>query len=450
MSKTYDVVIVGAGPGGLMAAKVAGENGLKVALLERKQSIVEIGRCCATMFAVESDYYFGERMYFNEKSRRFIFPVTGFSLPYEGPYQNFYGWHLYTSDPRHYIKLGDYEENVKKGDQGRLSVTYSKGALLQGLLKDAVEYGVEVFPETNVVDFRRSGNINQIITAEGRVFSGLFTIAADGINSRLTRILNLNKERSFYGTMQGVSYYMSGLELPHPYVLVMIMLHDEKTQYPIAYWIEPSPFKKHEYWVYVGGASHPAIDYKAYLDYLIDDSPFAQWFVDPTVRKQLAHVANMWSPVPTPFRDNVLIVGDAGWTVEAECTGSMMCGIRAANSISEALKEGKPTEEGVGKYIDWWHRSFPESQNYREFLEIISSAMIGGESLNYLYSLVTETLPCTLNPFNLIQYINTAIAKQIDKIQFERPDILAKMQQLSTLSLEAQMEGFIKSGFPNY
>ena len=80
MNKKYDVIIVGAGPGGLMAAKVAGENGLKVALLDRKEKIVEIGRCCATMFAVESDYYFGERMYFNEKKGRFVFPVTGFSL----------------------------------------------------------------------------------------------------------------------------------------------------------------------------------------------------------------------------------------------------------------------------------------------------------------------------------------------------------------------------------
>jgi flavin-dependent dehydrogenase len=34
MSKHYDLIVVGAGPAGLMAAKTAGENGLKVALMK--------------------------------------------------------------------------------------------------------------------------------------------------------------------------------------------------------------------------------------------------------------------------------------------------------------------------------------------------------------------------------------------------------------------------------
>ena len=70
MAKRYDVVIVGAGPGGAMAAKTAAENGLKTALLERKTNPAEITRGCAMMFAVESGYYFAERMYYNKKNKK--------------------------------------------------------------------------------------------------------------------------------------------------------------------------------------------------------------------------------------------------------------------------------------------------------------------------------------------------------------------------------------------
>ena len=135
MAKKYDLVIVGAGPAGLMAAKTAGENGLKVALLERKTNIADIKRACAMMFIGEDDYYFGERMYFSNKNRKMVFPINDFTVHYEGNYKNLYGKEYYAPDGIHHISTGNYEERVSKGDEGRLSVVFDKGALLQGLLK---------------------------------------------------------------------------------------------------------------------------------------------------------------------------------------------------------------------------------------------------------------------------------------------------------------------------
>jgi hypothetical protein len=57
----------------------------------------------------------------------------------------------------------------------------------------------------------------------------------------------------------------------------------------------------------------------------------------------------------SPFKDNILLVGDAGWCQEAEMTGAVMCGWRAAHAVTLALTEGKADREGVQGYIDWWN-----------------------------------------------------------------------------------------------
>jgi len=146
----------------------------------------------------------------------------------------------------------------------------------------------------------------------------------------------------------------------------------------------------------------------------------------------------------------VLIVGDAGWTVEAECTGSMMCGRKAANAICEALREGKANQNGVQNYIDWWQKNFPGFMDYKEFLQLLSSSLVGEDIANYLYKLVTETLPCSLNPYNLLNNINSSIMGKVDRIQKERPDVLAKLQELGAIPVEEQMNQFKATGFPNH
>ncbi|MCX5886377.1 MAG: NAD(P)/FAD-dependent oxidoreductase [Proteobacteria bacterium] len=50
MTYDYDIVVVGAGPAGLMTAKTASEEGLKVLLFDAKEDLVKVKRsCCANL-----------------------------------------------------------------------------------------------------------------------------------------------------------------------------------------------------------------------------------------------------------------------------------------------------------------------------------------------------------------------------------------------------------------
>ena len=96
MAKKYDVIVVGAGPAGFLAAKAAGENGLKVALLERKSDPKQLTRACGQTLVSMNEYYFGDLVGYNNRDKRIFFPVYSFSFKYDGPHRNIYSPHIYT------------------------------------------------------------------------------------------------------------------------------------------------------------------------------------------------------------------------------------------------------------------------------------------------------------------------------------------------------------------
>jgi choline dehydrogenase-like flavoprotein len=127
MTKQYDVVIVGAGPAGLMAAKTAGESGLNIALIERKKDISWVRRTDAGIIAL-NEYIYGQIVTFNRATQTLVFPVAGFSVKYEGPWNdNRYGFHFYSPGGKRF-KVGDWAELKKDPVKNSKGVALSKTA----------------------------------------------------------------------------------------------------------------------------------------------------------------------------------------------------------------------------------------------------------------------------------------------------------------------------------
>jgi digeranylgeranylglycerophospholipid reductase len=444
MIKHYDLVIAGAGPAGLTAAKTAGENGLNVALLERKNQITDINRLCTMMVLVLNEYIFGERPTFNARNKRLCFPVNGFSIRYEGPTKNLYAWHFY-SPGGHCIAFGNYDEAERLGDGGRISVLHSKSSLLQGLLEDAVQNGVEVFADTNVIDIEKGKNEVKVKTSEGKTFTGTFLIAADGTNSVIAKRLGFNKERTFYATLSGMGWEMRGVEVEGLLSLKTWMGEDE---IPVYYFGIPRAYS--DEYVFFGGGFDPNFDYYYALERFIRQGRFSHWFRNAELIQKAGSVENVYSPIAEPFKDNVLLIGDAAWCQEIEINGAILCGWNAANAVTVALRDKKLNREGISNYLNWWKRSLFEQHDYRDYLKPFTmTAYMNYEEIDYIFSLVKDPLRPCLHAFSGGQLIGMEIMNRLPLISKERPTLAEKIMKFATNPIEQGLAYGVKAGFPN-
>ena len=440
MTKEYDVVIVGAGPAGLMAAKTAGESGLKIALLERKTDITLVRRTDAGIVAL-NEYIYGQIVTFNRKTRRLIFPVSGFSLHYEGPWNDDrYGFHFYSPAGQRFM-VGDWSELKKDPVKNSRGVALSKGLLLEGMLKEAQSLGIDYFPDTNVRGVT-TGDDGVLVETNKGSFEGRFVVAADGVNSRVVRSLGLNRKRDFQSTSRYVTWVMTGVNPPDVEGLIFVM-----TMYG-AFSISQVCQKDH-YHVNAFSADH-TVDLESLLErFTRDDAVFSPWFEKA---KRLGEtescVVNIWTAIEKPFCKNVILVGDACWSMQFSNLSALTAGYQLGHALTRAFVDGNYTEEGVAQYLDWY-----DTQCYRPY----GQQSVGGGSLtkyltahelDYLASLVPEPVPPTasfLKVFNIILETYHPFASQIER---EHPAILEKFKQMGA-DMEKNLEAIRKSGFPN-
>jgi len=214
MANKYDVIVVGAGPAGFLAAKAAGENGLEVALLEKKSDPTQLTRACVQSLISTNEYFFGNLLRYNARDKRICFSSDGFSFKYDGALVNLYNLVMYTPDG-HKVEFGNYEERKQLGDDGRVGISFDKELLFQNMLEEVNACNVDVFPGINV---QKVTTTSDSVTAEGsgQSFEGRYLIAADGVNSQVARVMGFNEDRYYYCNFLAITYYLSGVDSVKP------------------------------------------------------------------------------------------------------------------------------------------------------------------------------------------------------------------------------------------
>jgi flavin-dependent dehydrogenase len=440
MGRIYDLIVIGAGPSGLMAAKTAGEHGLRVALLERRSHPAILKRACCMALMGLNEVTFGEQVIFNQPNKTLCFPLNGFSVAYEGPYKFLYTFTLYSGD-------GHMVETKRLGNGKACQLSLDKGILLQGLFEEAKKFGVDIFMDTNAMGYEKIPDGVRIQT-NTRSFEGVFAIAADGLNSRMAQCLGFNEKRTFYGTLVGTVDYLRGVDLPDPTSHTHIECGIENA---LLGCITPSAVDG-EYLNFYGGLNTKA-DIGAGATVIKHKSPFRPWFKHARSIGKTAVVGNMWDYIAEPFKDNILIIGDAAWGPQVGIDKAMVFGWKAANVMTIAHCERVFDREGVSPYLEWWKKNYCERYDYCIPFRRNFSGFLTEAEFNYFLGLFREPVDFHLNGFSLAAYtqeerLTAKMEEILPLIKRERPEIFAKIQALNTKPIEELYAHAKAIGYP--
>jgi flavin-dependent dehydrogenase len=335
----YDLVVVGGGPGGLTAAKVAAERGLKVLLLERRRDPDNITRACTALFYLRwvcpDGYLEPVSVEALPVGGCFHFPKLGYSVNYKGPLVP-YTYVLWISPSGH--KVGPYQNDL-------FAYYFDKGLLVKSLYEDARRAGVEIRLEASgmAAENTRTG---VKVTVQGKggkseVIEASRAIAADSINSRIVESLGLNKSRPvFMPNVGSAQYVMEGVDTGFP----------EQGLGHLS-WTVPS--------LEGGRFMTDARDGNKCLmggdlEAIKADKRYAHWLANARILKKTAFAATVRMPLRNPVAGNVLVIGDAASSVETWVQGAIACGFQAARATANELSGRKGYEE----YTAWWQQAF--------------------------------------------------------------------------------------------
>ncbi len=419
MAKEYDVTIVGAGPAGLMAAKTAQQEGLKVLLVEQKKDITKVRRTGAEGLITRPNC---DEETVTVEGEKIIFHNNDFSINYHGPWVDM-------KQTLHISPNGS--QVVIERDETPVARIFNKEVLLEELLSEVQKSGCEIENETMGIKAENiKGAVVVTLQSKGKQkeVRSRIAIAADGVNSRIVESLGLNKKRKFFGAPKLVSYFLEGVNTRFPNAFISFI---GRSYGRVGYFMPKAPRKAGAPPLFeIAGATEEG------LNKFLSEGKYSAWFKEANIVRKTSAVLNFYSPIPDPVAGNVMIVGDAAAFIEVYIQGAIMYGYRAAKAAAKELKEGN----GFTEYVNYWRTSY-EYNRPGKMEEACRMALglpaLEDKELDYLFALLApKKMKSYYDEFTYPKHMIEAIMGQIPNIREERPDLAKKIETLFKATIE--------------
>jgi digeranylgeranylglycerophospholipid reductase len=345
-AKEWDVIIVGAGPGGNRCARAFAEKGVRTLVIDRKQQIGPPKRC-------------GEGL-----SKRWV-EISGLKPTPR--------WATQPIDGA--ILVSPTGKKITVSTSGTTGYIIERSQFEKLLAEEAIRAGAKFMLKARVFEVLKEGDqvVGVKVMRDGKEeeYRSKILVAADGVDSLIPRYAGINSTMSLSECDAGYQYEMAGVPLLDP---KKMELYFGKDVAPRGYvWIFPKGKDVGNVGIGVMGADLTTA--KFYLDRWLEQNK--ERFKNASVTEINAGVIHVTAPIKKFYGNGIMVIGDAARMVNPIHGGgmgaTMEAGIMAAEVGAAAIKKGDTSERELKKYQDQWERvrgnEFKAILKVRQFFE---------------------------------------------------------------------------------
>ncbi|WNY22803.1 Kynurenine 3-monooxygenase [Methanimicrococcus hongohii] len=332
MKDAYDVIVVGAGPAGSVAARFAAEGGASVLLIEKRQEVGDPIRCAEGVGTSDLEKYI------DIEERWIAAPIKGatINVPDGAP-----------------IKLRAKDETQIYG------YILERKIFDRALTEKAAKAGVEVYTKTSATGLiMEDGKIKGVKVkrlGEEREIAANLVIGADGVESKVARWAGINTTLKPIDIETGIQYLMTNVDFDEDNV----EFYMGNRYAPGGYiWIFPKGGGRAN--VGIGLLGSKIKDGGRPIDYLND---FVQKrFPDGKIIEMNYGGVPVSGGLVDLSRQGLMLVGDAGHLSDPITGGgikhALWSGEMAGKNAAQAVKDGDFSEKAMKRYQKEWDARF--------------------------------------------------------------------------------------------